>query len=207
MEIPLGFCYNEGKYQLPGGQKMELGEKLRQTRLEAGLSQRQLCGEVITRNMLSQIESGKARPSMATLQYLAGQLGKTVSFFLEEEGAVSVNGEKMEQARRAYARKDYGILETYHRPDALLDQEYAYLMALSTLALGKERLEDGNALEAVPLLEQLDRSSIYYREDMERLRRQLLLRSYESLEQYYKEREDYQQAYLYACKSRTISGR
>lgn len=186
---------------------MELGEKLRQTRLEAGLSQRQLCGEVITRNMLSQIESGKARPSMATLQYLAGQLGKTVSFFLEEEGAVSVNGEKMEQARRAYARKDYGILETYHRPDALLDQEYAYLMALSTLALGKERLEDGNALEAVPLLEQLDRSSIYYREDMERLRRQLLLRSYESLEQYYKEREDYQQAYLYACKSRTISGR
>lgn len=190
---------------------MELGEKLRQTRLEAGLSQRQLCGEVITRNMLSQIESGKARPSMATLQYLAGQLGKTVSFFLEEEGAVSVNGEKMEQARRAYARKDHGavlrILETYHRPDALLDQEYAYLMALSALALGKERLEDGNALEAVPLLEQLDRSSIYYREDMERLRRQLLLRSYECLEQYYKEREDYQQAYLYACKSRTVSGR
>ena len=32
---------------------MELGEKLKQARLEAGLSQRQLCGEEITRNMLS----------------------------------------------------------------------------------------------------------------------------------------------------------
>lgn len=190
---------------------MELGEKLRQARLEAGLSQRQLCGDVITRNMLSQIESGKARPSMATLQYLAAQLGKTVSFFLEENLAASVNIEKMTQARKAYAAKDHStvlrILEGYHQPDELFDQEYAYLVALSALALGKQRLENGEAAAAVLLLEQLDRSSIYYRDDMERLRRQLLLQSYESLEQYYKEREDYQQAYFYACKSRTISGR
>ena len=64
---------------------MELGEKLKQARLEAGLSQRQLCGEEITRNMLSLIENGAAKPSMKTLQYLAGRLGKSVSFFLEEE--------------------------------------------------------------------------------------------------------------------------
>ena len=61
---------------------MELGQRIRAARLEAGLSQRQLCGEVITRNMLSQIENGSARPSMDTLQYLAAQLGKPVSFFL-----------------------------------------------------------------------------------------------------------------------------
>lgn len=41
---------------------MSLGERLRQARLEAGLSQRQLCGERITRNMLSQLESGAASP-------------------------------------------------------------------------------------------------------------------------------------------------
>ena len=35
---------------------MTLGEKIRQARLEAGLSQRQLCGGEVTRNMLSQIE-------------------------------------------------------------------------------------------------------------------------------------------------------
>ena len=53
---------------------MELGEKLRQARLEAGLSQRQLCGERITRNMLSQIEHGSARPSMDPSKNLATQV-------------------------------------------------------------------------------------------------------------------------------------
>ena len=47
---------------------MTLGEKIRQARLDAHLSQRELCGDVITRNMLSQIENGSARPSMDTLQ-------------------------------------------------------------------------------------------------------------------------------------------
>ena len=62
---------------------MELGEKLRQARLEAGLSQRQLCGDHITRNMLSLIEHGTAKPSMDTLKLLAARRGKPVIFFLE----------------------------------------------------------------------------------------------------------------------------
>ena len=66
---------------------MELGQLLKQARLEAGLSQRQLCGDEITRNMLSQIENGSAKPSMETLRYFATQLGKPISFFLEEEAA------------------------------------------------------------------------------------------------------------------------
>lgn len=70
---------------------MELGEKLLRSRQEAGLSQRQLCGEVITRNMLSQIEHGTARPSMDTLRYLAGRLGKPVSYFLEEDAVIFPN--------------------------------------------------------------------------------------------------------------------
>ena len=37
---------------------MTIGQRLKQARLEAGLSQRQLCGDTITRNMLSLIENG-----------------------------------------------------------------------------------------------------------------------------------------------------
>ena len=58
---------------------MELGQRLKAARLEMGLSQRQLCGDVITRNMLSQIENGSARPSMDTLRYLAAQLGRPIA--------------------------------------------------------------------------------------------------------------------------------
>ena len=80
---------------------MELGKKLRAARQEAALSQRERCGDQITRNMLSQIENGAARPSMDTLQYLAGRLGKSVSFFLED-GAIDPEQCRMEQARAAF---------------------------------------------------------------------------------------------------------
>ena len=43
------------------GKTMELGQKLRRARQELGLTQRQLCGDTITRNMLSLIESGVYR--------------------------------------------------------------------------------------------------------------------------------------------------
>lgn len=81
---------------------MELGEKIRMARLEAGLSQRQLCGEEITRNMLSLIEHGSAKPSMKTLRYLSGQLGKPMSYFLEEDARdPSELVESAENLRRA----------------------------------------------------------------------------------------------------------
>lgn len=86
---------------------MELGQKLRQARQEAGLSQRQLCGEELTRNMLSQIENGSARPSMDTLRYLAQRLGKPMSFFLDENIVVSPNQAIMAQVRTLYREKNY----------------------------------------------------------------------------------------------------
>lgn len=64
---------------------MDLGQKLKQARLAAGLSQRQLCGDTVTRNMLSLIENGLAQPSMDTLRQFAQRLEKPVSYFLEEE--------------------------------------------------------------------------------------------------------------------------
>lgn len=88
---------------------MELGEKILQLRLAAGLSQRQLCGDVITRNMLSQIEHGAAKPSMKTLAYLAQRLGKPISYFLEETADTGVleGLTKLRQAEQALAEGRY----------------------------------------------------------------------------------------------------
>lgn len=68
---------------------MNMGEKIRHARLAAGLSQRQLCEGVVTRNMLSQIENGSAKPSLATLQAFAQRLGQSVQYFLEEGEAAA----------------------------------------------------------------------------------------------------------------------
>lgn len=138
---------------------MELGEKLLRARQEAGLSQRQLCGDVITRNMLSQIEHGTARPSMDTLRYLAGRLGKPVSFFLEEDVVVSPNQPLMYRAREAWqagqTEKARALLQQYQGPDETFDWEWKYLSAVSSLAAAETALSDGKIQYARQLLEEM----------------------------------------------------
>ena len=138
---------------------MELGEKIRQARLEAGLSQRQLCGDVVTRNMLSQIENGSARPSMDTLRYFAARLGKTVSFFLEEDAVLSPNQQVMHRAREAYDSGNWEqvleALKEFREPDALFCRERDLLETLAALELAETVLEQGKDLWARELTEGL----------------------------------------------------
>ena len=158
---------------------MTLGEKLRQARLEAGLSQRQLCGEEVTRNMLSQIENGSAKPSMATLSYFAARLGKSVSFFLEEEAVCSPNQEIMTAARAAFLQEDGGrilaLLEKYRAPDPVFDMEAALLRRLGTLLAAKTAMEKGQSARAAQLLEEESWEDGYCAESLERQRLQMLM--------------------------------
>ncbi|MCD7755296.1 MAG: helix-turn-helix domain-containing protein [Firmicutes bacterium] len=160
---------------------MELGEKLRQARLEAGLSQRQLCGEIITRNMLSLIENGSAQPSMDTLKRLAARLDKPVSYFLEETAVTSPNQSIMAEGRRAYREGNYPqaieCLAAYQPPDLVFDEEHSLLLTLSRLALAEDALAKNQRPYARALLEAVRRDSagaIYYTQELER-RRLLLL--------------------------------
>lgn len=160
---------------------MELGQKLRSARLDAGLSQRQLCGDEITRNMLSQIENGSARPSMDTLRYLAGRLGKPISFFLEEEAVTSPNQPLMEQARQAFAAKEYTaaikLLEQYRHPDPVFAWERSLLVALCCLALAEDAISRDHLPYAIELLDRAAESggqTPYYSAELERQRLLLL---------------------------------
>ena len=155
---------------------MDIGQKIKAARLEAGLSQRQLCGETITRNMLSLIESGRARPSMDTLRYLAGQLEKPVSYFLEEQ-AVSPEREEMRQVRLALARQCVEVLN-----DAAGKDESWYLLR------GQIAFSLGDYVAAAEFLKRAER--VYPK---------LCLAA---LEQCYRELGDFKMAYEYACRQR-----
>lgn len=136
---------------------MELGEKLLHARQEAGFSQRQLCGEYITRNMLSQIEHGAARPSMDTLRYLAGRLGKPVSWFLEEDVVTSPNQSVMASARKAFhagnAEETRAHLQQFQVPDETLEWEWRYLSFMTALAAAEQAARIGKTLYARMILE------------------------------------------------------
>ena len=161
---------------------MELGKRIKEARLAMGLSQRQLCGDEITRNMLSQIENGSTRPSMDTLRYLASRMGKTVSYFLEEETVTSPNQALMAGAREAYRagawQKVLSALEGYRGTDPLFDEEAALLRYLALMALAEEALADGREIYAVGLLEQAGaQQSVYITPETERKRLLLLARA------------------------------
>ena len=156
---------------------MELSQRLKQARLDAGLSQKALCGDRITRNMLSQIENGSAHPSMDTLHYLAGRLGKSVSYFLEEEVVTSSNQALMQQLRQAAPADVLDLLSQYQHPDALFDAERFFLEALACLTLAQQVLSEGKTGYTQALLAQAKlagEQTPYYTQDNER-RRLLLL--------------------------------
>ena len=157
---------------------MELGEKLRQARMEAGLSQRQLCGEEITRNMLSLIENGSAKPSMKTLQYLASRLGKNVSYFLEETAVLSPNRAVMVSARHLYDAGEFAeadrALENYRCPDEVYDREKEILWVLIRLGLAEDAIRQGRNLYAQELLKQTPVNTPYLQEELNRKKLLLL---------------------------------
>ena len=155
---------------------MALGEKIRRLRVERGLSQRQLCGDQITRNMLSQIENGSARPSMETLRYLAAQLGKPVGFFLDEAPEVPYNQAVLLQARQEKGSGVLEVLENYQAPDPVFDPERYLLEALTCLDLAEEALGQNKQVYALALLEQAQAAgerTPYYTQTLRR--RNLLL--------------------------------
>ncbi|PFD53251.1 helix-turn-helix domain-containing protein [Bacillus cereus] len=79
-----------------------LGEKIKTLRKEKKLTQTDLAGSELTKSMLSQIENGKATPSMKTLQYIAEKLECEMSFLLEEdEGEIVELIQKMEPLIKA----------------------------------------------------------------------------------------------------------
>lgn len=61
-----------------------IGERIREARHRAGLTQQQLAGERYTKAYISALETGIARPSMVALSYLSERLGLPASHFIDE---------------------------------------------------------------------------------------------------------------------------
>ena len=130
---------------------MTLGQKIRQTRLARGLTQKELAGEQITRNMLSQIEHGAAQPSMRTLEYLAAVLNVDAGWLLsgaDGDGAA----DRLVRARTLLREGKWrACRELLHEGSAQAgDEELLILsraaMQLAWKHLGREEFDDALAL-------------------------------------------------------------
>src|SRR5215472_10196410 len=88
-------------------ESLRLGERLRQLRVAAGLTQSDLAGERFSKEYVSQIERGKTRPTRETIEWLAARLGVDAGFL--ESGVAADERDRLEGAlARAEARYEAG---------------------------------------------------------------------------------------------------
>lgn len=121
---------------------MTMGQRILAARQAAGLSQRELAGEEITRNMLSCLERDTANPSVATLRYLSARLGKPVSWFLGEEASEGIRALESGDWRRCR--------------EQMTAEERKWLEPLILLREAEQAIDDGRIPYAAGLLENLD---------------------------------------------------
>ena len=135
---------------------MTMGQRILAARLAAGLSQRELAGEEITRNMLSSLEHDTANPSVATLRYLAQRLGRPMGYFLGEDGP--------SEAIAAFEAGDYRRCR-----ELLTGTEEQWLEPVARLREAEQALDEGRIPYARQLLEGLDgRASPLFGPELER---------------------------------------
>jgi tetratricopeptide (TPR) repeat protein len=134
-----------------------LGERLRQLRVAAGLTQGELAGERFSKEYVSQIERGKTRPTSETIEWLAQRLGVDASFLAngvstDERGRVEgglARAEAMTRADRcAEAIEQYHALRT-----AVLATGSPELEARALSGEARARAINGQVRESLPLLE------------------------------------------------------
>ncbi len=126
---------------------MNIGEKIKNLRMSKMITQQELAGDFITRNMLSRIEHGAALPSLPTVIYLANRLNVPAGFLLAEEENEFLYQKirYMPNIRRAYQMGDYRICrELCLSVLSESDDEISLLMAECALGIAKEEFFTGN---------------------------------------------------------------
>jgi tetratricopeptide (TPR) repeat protein len=136
---------------------LRLGDRLRQLRVAAGMTQTDLAGDRFSKEYVSQIERGKTRPTRETIQWLAERLGVDAGFL-----ANGVSADERGRVDAALARAD-ALLEARRNDEALAEFESIRSAVLATglaeleaRALSGEatvRMRTGEVREAVALLE------------------------------------------------------
>ena len=105
---------------------VRLGERLRQLRVAAGLTQSELAGERFSKEYVSQIERGKTRPAPEAIEWLAERLGVDADFL-----ANGVTADQRGRVETALARAE-ALTEGNREGEAIAELEDVRTAVLAT---------------------------------------------------------------------------
>jgi transcriptional regulator with XRE-family HTH domain len=126
----------------------ELGKKIKEARIAKKMTQSQVVGNFITRNMLSQIESGVATPSIKTLGYLSNVLQIPFSQLIpdQQDDALAL----LETTKSFLAEREFEkVMEMEEKFPEILKDEFAAIFSLACLHLSKKYILSECYLEAM----------------------------------------------------------
>lgn len=145
----------------PDGLQEKLGANIKAARLSAGLTQGELAGENVTRNMLSRIENGAALPSIPTLCTIAEHLGIPPGALLGDLGGY-IAGRIADDFRQLLAKHKYSdIISRWDahigaHPEADPDDELRDILIEAMAERSLELFRTGKMTAAAELLDRID---------------------------------------------------
>jgi len=135
---------------------MKIGERIKQLRTSKMMTQAQLCGNEITRNMLSEIENGKATPSVGTIVYLAKKLSVQPGYLLAEDGDLFTYKKSalMNNVYAALRLKQFDVCKSICINEIHgTDDEINYVLAQCEIGLAFESIKEGRIHAAISQFE------------------------------------------------------
>ncbi len=133
---------------------MNIGAKIKKLRTAKLMTQAELAGTEITRNMLSRIENGSANPSLETICYLAERLHVSPGFLLAEEGDDRIYFKQNEilNVKKALIAEDYQIAKDICRnSESDDDDELCLILAEANAGLAREAFAAGDLRQCAEL--------------------------------------------------------
>jgi transcriptional regulator with XRE-family HTH domain len=157
---------------------LRLGERLRQLRVGAGLTQSELAGDRFSKEYVSQIERGKTRPTRETIEWLAARLGVDAGFLANGlatdergrlEGALARAETLIEANRDDEAAAEYESLVQAARATGLLELQVRALvgsgraqMRLGALRPALELLNEARAISEGTGFSDVERAEVLF---------------------------------------------
>jgi transcriptional regulator with XRE-family HTH domain len=130
---------------------MKIGEKIKKLRTAKLMTQSELAGSEITRNMLSRIENGAALPSLGTIIYIASRLNVSPGFLISEGSDEDIYYKYTEiiNIKKAYMTEDYRICrDMCKRTESNGDDEIMMILAECNLEIAIEDFNHGKLRSA-----------------------------------------------------------
>lgn len=115
------------------------------------MTQSELAGEAITRNMLSCIENGSAQPSLATLKHIAAKLNVSMGYLLadDRDEAIYKKMREISNIKNAYLSGNLRICRDMCQNSGLEDDDEKNLLySECCLGLGVEEFNSGRLRQA-----------------------------------------------------------